>query len=341
MITIRTYEESDREAVWALHNAGLHQFASHGGNGSWDEDLHLIEEVYLRNGGEFLVGIVDGEPVAMGTLRRKTEDTAEIKRMRVRLDMQQRGFGSLILRKLEERAVELGYSKLILDTTVQQMPAQKLYLKHGFREVRRMQIAGFHCILFEKEIRSEVTRLLLIRHCRAEGQPPEAPLTAEGFQQAQRLAERLAPYPIDRIVSSPYLRARQTAAPLAQVASLPVETDARLAERVLCTGPAPHYMELLRQSFEQPDLRFEGGESSRMAMARAEACIADLRRSGLRCIAAVTHGNLMTLMLKLWDERFGYDAWAGLTNPDVYRILLSADRAPHIKRIWEPQGTGD
>jgi hypothetical protein len=37
-----------------------------GGNGPWDDDLHAIEKVYLANRGEFLIGVVEGEVVAMG-----------------------------------------------------------------------------------------------------------------------------------------------------------------------------------------------------------------------------------------------------------------------------------
>jgi hypothetical protein len=56
---------------------------AHLGNGPWDDDLHEIEAAYLRSGGEFLVGVLDGKVVAMGTLRRISPGKAEIKRMRV------------------------------------------------------------------------------------------------------------------------------------------------------------------------------------------------------------------------------------------------------------------
>jgi 2,3-bisphosphoglycerate-dependent phosphoglycerate mutase len=49
----------------------------------------------------------------------------------------------------------------------------------------------------------------------------------------------------------------------------------------------------------------------------------------------VTHGNLMTLLLKHFDDRIGFAEWQRLTNPDVYRISFSAERA-EIARIWDP-----
>ena len=42
-------------------------------------------------------------------------------------------------------------------------------------------------------------KIYLIRHCEAEGQPAEATLTNNGFQQADQLAEFFRIFLIDRI----------------------------------------------------------------------------------------------------------------------------------------------
>ncbi len=78
--------------------------------------------------------------------------------------------------------------------------------------------------------------LLLIRHGlplrveRDDGLPADPPLSAEGRAQAERVALWLAHESIDHIVSSPLLRARETAAPLAEALGLPVEIEPRVAE---------------------------------------------------------------------------------------------------------------
>lgn len=151
-LAIRRYQDSDRAAVWFLHNAGLDQFGANAGHGPWDADLGAIEATYFDNGGEFLVGTCDGNVVAMGALRRSAPDRAEIKRMRVHPDFQRRGFGQAMLGALESRARELSYRLLHLDTTVQQLPAQQLYLKNGFVAVGRKKLGGFDSILYEKRI---------------------------------------------------------------------------------------------------------------------------------------------------------------------------------------------
>jgi ribosomal protein S18 acetylase RimI-like enzyme len=152
MLQIRRYRPQDHDAVWNLHNVALWQVGAHAGNGPWDDDLHNIEGVYLNNGGEFLVGLLDAQIVAMGALKRISDEKAEVKRMRVHPDYQRRGFGQIILDALEARAIELGYRTLALDTAVVQTAAQQLYLKNGFHETGRTVLAGFDAILFEKQI---------------------------------------------------------------------------------------------------------------------------------------------------------------------------------------------
>lgn len=70
------------------------------------------------------------------------------------------------------------------------------------------------------------TRLIVVRHgAPDEGNcldPGDPPLSSEGRLQAQRLAQLLAAEGIDRIVSSPQRRARQTAEPLTSLVGLSI-----------------------------------------------------------------------------------------------------------------------
>jgi probable phosphoglycerate mutase len=77
-------------------------------------------------------------------------------------------------------------------------------------------------------------QLLLIRHAlplRSEpGQGSDPDLSEEGIEQAKRLPDALARFPVKRLISSPQRRSVQTAQPVADVLGLPIEVDARLAE---------------------------------------------------------------------------------------------------------------
>ena len=74
-------------------------------------------------------------------------------------------------------------------------------------------------------------RLFLVRHAEAApGEPDELrPLTPAGRTVARDLGERLAPEHPDAVVSSPLLRARETAEQIARAAGLTAEADDRLA----------------------------------------------------------------------------------------------------------------
>jgi GNAT superfamily N-acetyltransferase len=134
-----------------LHDDALNEVGTHLGAGPWDEDLDDIEGVYLGSGGEFLVGILKGEVVAMGAIKRVSPDAAEVKRMRVRPGLQGRGYGQAMLDALHCRAADLGYTSLHLDTTVQQRAARSLYLKNGYREVGRGSLGPFECVFYERD----------------------------------------------------------------------------------------------------------------------------------------------------------------------------------------------
>jgi hypothetical protein len=58
----------------------------------------------------------------------------------------------MILNQLEEQASRIGYTELCLDTTTKQVPAQKLYVKNGYREVRRGNLAGLEMVYYEKKL---------------------------------------------------------------------------------------------------------------------------------------------------------------------------------------------
>jgi phosphohistidine phosphatase len=74
-------------------------------------------------------------------------------------------------------------------------------------------------------------RLFVVRHAEAApGEPDELrPLTDAGRAAARALGEVLAAERLDAVVSSPLLRARETAEAIARAAGLEPATDERLA----------------------------------------------------------------------------------------------------------------
>jgi GNAT superfamily N-acetyltransferase len=118
-------------------------------------DLESPVMHYDNLGGEFWVGILDKEIVAMGAFRLKMDGngagSAELKRMRVRPDLQGKGIGSQLLQLLESRAVEHGYHDLVLDT-VRGEQARQFYEHHGFQETGRRQAGELEQVFYKKEL---------------------------------------------------------------------------------------------------------------------------------------------------------------------------------------------
>ena len=150
---IRRYSPNDREVVWRLHDVALRDAGIHlGDDGPWYDDLGEVPEVYLRGGGEFFVGVLGGEIVAMGGVKKTDENRAEIKYMRVDPGLKRRGLGQTILAALEQSATELGYETLHLDTAARQKAARRLYEANGYREIRRDRKGSIDCIFYEKRL---------------------------------------------------------------------------------------------------------------------------------------------------------------------------------------------
>ncbi|WP_088894393.1 histidine phosphatase family protein [Leptolyngbya ohadii] len=172
--------------------------------------------------------------------------------------------------------------------------------------------------------------LYLVRHCQASGQEPDAPLTQTGQQQAIALANWLQDIQIERIISSPYVRAYQSIVPLSERLGLIVELDDRLVERVLSPVPLDDWRQSLAETFIDLDLAFPGGESSRTAMMRGIRVVNEAMQT-TNSAMVVTHGNLMTLLLKYFDQQIGYAEWERLRNPDVYCVRFEG------KNTWIDQ----
>ena len=83
--------------------------------------------------GLFLVGYLDGEPVACGGWRRRDESTAEIKRMYVADSARGRGLARRLLDELEATARAAGVGRIVLNTGFRQTDAMAFYERAGYR----------------------------------------------------------------------------------------------------------------------------------------------------------------------------------------------------------------
>jgi broad specificity phosphatase PhoE len=118
--------------------------------------------------------------------------------------------------------------------------------------------------------------VLLVRHTHAgdraawDGDDRRRPVSDRGAEQAEALVDLLASYPVERVLSSPYVRCVQSVAPLAAARSLEVEEEDLLAEG----APLDLVRQLLRRSAAQDVVLCSHGDV-------IGAVVSDLARRGV------------------------------------------------------------
>lgn len=109
-------------------------------------------DAFTPPGGAFLVVRLDGALVGCGGFKQDTPDIAYLKRMWVAPENRGLGLGRRLLEALEEKARELGYDKVRLETEKTLTEAQQLYRSSGYVEVRPFNGELYAHHWFEKEL---------------------------------------------------------------------------------------------------------------------------------------------------------------------------------------------
>jgi broad specificity phosphatase PhoE len=174
-------------------------------------------------------------------------------------------------------------------------------------------------------------QLLVIRHAlplrseAGEGSDPE--LSEDGIEQAKRLPDALARFPIARLVSSPQRRALQTAQPVADALGLAVDVDERLAEY---DRDLTHYVPIEEASQEDLqrliDGHLPGGVDEDAFIARVKAGVKDIVDTAGHddTVALFSHGGVINALVHdiMKTERL---LCVQVDYAGVTRLLVSRD----------------
>ena len=186
-----------------------------------------------------------------------------------------------------------------------------------------------------------MSTLYLVRHAHAEWTPDEnRPLSAQGSEDAKRVADTLCAYPLRAIYSSPALRACQTITPLAGRLGLSIHLEWDLQERRLGDGVFEDFLKAVEVTWQNPSFAHPGGKSSFMAQKRGVAVIQRLlAKHPAQQIVLSTHGNLMALILQTFDPSVDFKFWKSLTMPDVYKLNINQFGKGLMQRLWQEVDT--
>lgn len=139
-------------------------------------------EAFAPPVGNFLLLLRNGETIGGGAFMRYDDETAEFKRIWTRSDLRRQGLARRIVAALEEKAADLGYSRVYLTTGFRQPEAVALYIGFGYRPLFDPSLSPEHyqSLPFEKHIGSKA------------GQPGTSPLKTPDPELAASLLRAYA-----------------------------------------------------------------------------------------------------------------------------------------------------
>lgn len=116
-----------------------------------DAELATLPGDYVAPAGVLLLALVDGQVAGCGAMRPLPDadypNACEMKRLYVRRAFRRFGLGRIVAQALIDRAIEGGYSTMLLDTLDDMEAARGLYVSLGFVEIPPYYfnpIAGSH-----------------------------------------------------------------------------------------------------------------------------------------------------------------------------------------------------
>jgi len=182
----------------------------------------------------------------------------------------------------------------------------------------------------------ELTIFYLVRHAHADWTLDEnRPLSAQGFEDAQRVADVLQEYPIRAIYSSPERRAYQTISPFTDQTGIQIEIEADLQERKLGVDAFEDFLGAVEVTWRNPLFANPCGESITDAQRRGLAVVKRWQvKHPNEAVVLSTHGNLMALILQGFDPKIDFLFWKSLSMPDIYRLEFQRFGTNLTSRLW-------
>ena len=181
------------------------------------------------------------------------------------------------------------------------------------------------------------TNLYFVRHAHSTYSPDEynRPLSARGFTDVKQITHLLQGVNIDFIISSPYLRAKQTVEGIVKLLNKEILIMDDFKERILSDKKVEDFQVAISRVWENPTYSWEGGESNLRAQKRGVKVTLDVveRYKGKNVVIG-THGNIMVLIMNHFNNKFDFQFWQQLDMPDIYKLTFIHTKLIDVHRLW-------
>lgn len=156
-------------------------------------------------------------------------------------------------------------------------------------------------------------------------QTSESPLSEKGLKQAIIIARRFLKIRVDKIFSSDYKRAAETAEKISKLKRLPVEYSRLFRERLIpmeARGRSKNdktvkkVLTVFENRNNNPDWKFSDEESWNELTDRANAALQKVEKCPQKNILVVTHGGILRMMIgaMLLKDKFNLAESRALNN---------------------------
>jgi len=134
-LKIREAKNSDSEKIKSVVFEVLKEYNLDPDSDSTDKDLDGIEDYYHLNGGYF--GVIEDDNddiVATIGIYKLSENICELRKMYALSSQRGRGLGRKLMEFSLDKAKDLGFERIVLETASPLIEAISLYKKYGFTE---------------------------------------------------------------------------------------------------------------------------------------------------------------------------------------------------------------
>lgn len=163
-----------------------------------------------------------------------------------------------------------------------------------------------------------MTELYFVRHAEPDYGVHDdltRPLTEKGRRDCKLAADYLRPYPVSLVVSSPFRRARDTVAEVAESRGLEIVCVDAFRERKITDGWITNFPEYAERQWKDFAYRMENGECLAEVQERNVAALnALLTDYPNRTIAVGTHGTALSSIINYYDPAFLYKEFLNIVG---------------------------
>jgi ribosomal protein S18 acetylase RimI-like enzyme len=141
-VVIRSAEASDQPHLRELFREGVIEGLV--GDNDTGADIDNLREGYFSDDGQsgFWVADYRGLVIGMVGVQKIADNSAEVRRLRVRSTHRRHGIGAMLMEKALAFCKHHAYLKIVLDVRIERGPAIALFEKFGFALNRTREIDG-------------------------------------------------------------------------------------------------------------------------------------------------------------------------------------------------------